>query len=155
MPEQQTSEFELEAWLADWLGNDAELAAIIGGRLFPVFVPPGYDLPAVSYRRTSTERDASTREALKVAKATFEIRCWAMSDLQGYLKGCRAARVVRLKLNGLQTSGMGQHIRRALLTGENDDEEQGVIADDTFAVCRVLTVEISYVEQTRNAIGGA
>jgi len=147
---------EIEAWLADWLGTDSELTGLIGARVYPIFLPSLESLPAVTYRRTGTQRQAHMAGAAGITTASFELRCWASSDQRGYLTACRVARVIRLKVDGLQTATSARHyVRRALLTAEYDDNaELPRIDDEVLALCRVLMVDVAYAEVTRNAIGG-
>ena len=159
-----TATVEVEAFLADWLGRDSALTALHGGAVHPIIVPDSVDLEArpelvaITYRRTATTDRASTLlQATGSAKATFDIRIWGRSDSRGYLAICRAARLVRLKLNGLKTeTPEGHFIEAAFVTNEYDDAEE-VLQEDASVVmfARVLTVDISYQEVAQSALGGA
>ena len=152
---------EIEAFLADWLGRDSELTVLHQGRIHPVFLPDDVDLTqldfvAFTYRRQGTTRPMHLAGSTGNAKATFEIRIWGHSDKRAYANICRAARIARLKLDGLQTETPDGHfVERAAVTNEYDDEELPIIDDGVLGLCRVLTVEIDYLEQSRSAMGGA
>lgn len=163
MPSEAPATLEVEAFLADWLGKDAALTRLHDGHFHPVIVPDGVDLGEspekvlMTYRRTNTQREMSFAEPVGNAKATFEIRIWGRSDMRGYLAICRAARLARMKLDGLVTETPDGHfITAARVSNEADDAEE-VASEDMNVVylCRVLTAEIEYDEMAHAAIGGA
>lgn len=154
---------EIEAFLADWLGKDSALTALHGGHVHPIVIPEGVDLDArpelvyIAFRRTSTQRPMTLREPTGNAKATFDIAIVGRSDMRGYLAICRAARLVRLKLDGLTTeTPQGHYIERAAVVNESDGTEEVLTEDgNALYLVRTLTVEIDHDEESHSAIGGA
>lgn len=55
---------------------DATVAASVGTRVYPGRLPQGATMPAITYNRISTVRDASHSGA-GLAWARFQLDCWA------------------------------------------------------------------------------
>jgi hypothetical protein len=154
-PIEPSSEFEVEAWLANFLAAVPEVVAQLGGRVFPICVPTAEDLPALTYRRKSTSRAATTTKATGSATAVFDLTIEAQSNAQGYLVNCKVARGIRLRVDGLQAADAGQALRRVSLDDEVDQDEGPAFADEAEIFQRKLTLTLAYKEQTRTLIGGA
>lgn len=61
------------------LANNAPLSALVGGRIYPDFLPDAAPLPAVVYQRSGTDYELGLDGAVKVQRAIFEIWCHAES----------------------------------------------------------------------------
>lgn len=73
---------ELEQALHDILAADANVAAVIGTRIYPDTLPPKALLPAVTYSRVSALRvSALAADTGLVWPARMQISCWAGSKL--------------------------------------------------------------------------
>ncbi len=156
--EEANASLEVEAFLAATLGDDTELIALHDGHVHPVFLPSTVSLAAyvgITYRRSGTTRAMTLQQATGNATARFELSIWGNSDTQGYLRACRAARLVRLKLNGVTTQTPEGHFIEAIrVVDESDDQDLAVLDDEVVALRRVLTIEIDHQEPARLAIGG-
>jgi hypothetical protein len=64
------------------LKNDADVAALVNTRIYPMKLPQGWTLPAITYQRISGDRAAKYAGASGRARPRFQIDCWA-SDYDG------------------------------------------------------------------------
>ena len=163
---QLPGEHGIEAWLADWLLTVPEIVEHHASRVYPVFVPTAKQMPATTYRRTSTTREKTTgqlaagsgrdaRPPSAPVSATFEIALWAPSNLEGYRKNVLVAAGLVLKLHGLKTETAAHNIRGAWIENEFDEDESPVFDDEVVALRRVLVLSLIYSDTRRNLIGGA
>lgn len=74
------------------IGN-AAVTALIGTRVYPMFLAQGYTLPAISYQRITGSRPREAADKTGRVNAHFQIDCWADSyttarDLAGKVITC-------------------------------------------------------------------
>ncbi len=75
----------IETEIIDLLGNDATVAGLVGNddspetyRIYPLRLPQGYTLPAVSFQRVSTNRDHVIDDGpIGWAWARFQFDLWS------------------------------------------------------------------------------
>lgn len=78
------------------LRNAAGVAALVGTRIRGMRLEPGDQLPAIVYRRVSSEYEDPSSGTYGAAAATIRLDCWANS----YLSAKALAKAVRGALNG-------------------------------------------------------
>lgn len=59
------------------LANDADVSALVSSRIYPLKLPQGWTLPAVTYQRVSGYREHCLSGASGRARPRFQIDCWA------------------------------------------------------------------------------
>lgn len=157
------SPFEVEAFLADWLETLPGLKDPVGqvpgiaSGVFPIIIPSSRALPAVTYRRTKTNRTLTTGAPQHtgpcvIAVAGFEFRCWALSDKNGYKQALALARIIRLGIHGIKAQKDGHDVRLITLENEYDDDTPVVFRDDArevVAINRVLQTNVTYAETVK------
>jgi len=67
----------LEHSLAEHLGADAGVSAIVGAAIFPPQIPQGQALPAITMRRAKTNRLSDISGTIGITIATVQVICWA------------------------------------------------------------------------------
>ena len=67
----------MEAGLHDYLTKDNGVKAIVGTRVYPVYLPQSPTYPAITYQRITTERVGSTTGPSGLARPRFQVDCWA------------------------------------------------------------------------------
>ena len=80
------------------LKNDADILALVSSRVYPMKLPQGWTLPAITYQRVSGARDHCLNGASGRARPRFQIDCWA-EDYDGVKD---LADKVRLCLHGFK-----------------------------------------------------
>lgn len=157
MPELQHSEFEVEQWFGDRLANLPAIVTAVSGRVHPIYLPETVTLPAITFRRVSTERARHTGGAAGQASVRFRVVCYGEANREGYKRVCRLARDLRLGLDSFRGSpATGHHIQACTLEDEGDEEEPTMYADGSLGVLhqRVLMVLVKHVEETKSLIQG-
>jgi hypothetical protein len=67
----------LESNLYSLLSSDVNITAIVSARIYPVTLPQGAALPALTYSRISTTPEYTHDGAEGIARARVQIDCWA------------------------------------------------------------------------------
>jgi len=67
----------IETGLYSHLTTDSDVSALVGTRVYPLKLPQGYTLPAISYQRVSGDRLATLSGPTGRANPRFQIDCWA------------------------------------------------------------------------------
>jgi hypothetical protein len=83
----------IEQAIRSALINNAAVTALIGTRVYPMFLAQGYTLPAISYQRITGNRPREAADKTGRVNARFQIDCWAESysgahDLSGKVITC-------------------------------------------------------------------
>lgn len=75
------------------LKNDATIATITGGRVFPVPLPQGTEYPAVTFFIVSELRDHTLTEPTNIARPRVQIDVWTIgrNDMHALSKAVRRA----------------------------------------------------------------
>jgi len=68
---------DIEPALRSELINNAAVAAMVGTRVYPMHLPQGYTLPAISYQMISAPRAWSTTGPVGQVQARVQVDCWA------------------------------------------------------------------------------
>jgi hypothetical protein len=98
-----------EAVLQRILAAAPVVSNLIGSRIYPNIVPQKAPMPAVTYQQISGPRLHDMQGAVGLAKARYQINCWAVS----YAGAKELAETIRLTLNGYRSSGVIKFIRQA------------------------------------------
>jgi hypothetical protein len=106
--------------------NDA-VSALVGTRIYPIQLPPGRTLPAITYTRVSTVRGHCLGGPSGRLRPRIQIDCWADT----YSGARTLADKVRLCLDGFLGAIDGEsNIGGIKLDGEYDGFETGVGYED-------------------------
>lgn len=110
----------IEKALVSLLNSDADVNAKVGSRIFPVFVPTGQSLPAITYQEISGVRDSTMKGASGLVNARFQINCWTKK----YREARELADLVRTALSpeddSYPATTEGVSISAIMLLNEND-----------------------------------
>lgn len=105
----------IEEALYTHLTTHAGLTALVGDRVYPLALPGGVTLPAVTYQRISGPRERS-HDGRRLAHPRYQVTVWA----ETYLAARAVAEQVRLALDGFVGQLGGTVQATALL---EDDRE--------------------------------
>lgn len=132
----------IEAGIISKLLADTAVAAIVGTRVFPVLVPQGEDLPAVTVSRIATERQSTLGlPNIGAPVATIEVRGIA----EGYQAAAELASKCRLALDDIISGTFGDHgIQAVSCDDELDEYEFSEMGKGSFH--RVLRYVVEYEE---------
>lgn len=108
----------IEKALFQKLSTTAAITAIVGNRIYPVFLPEKTPVPAIVFLRVSTEGAAisHTKSSGKLT-SSFEVGCYG-KDIQ---VAKNLAKLVRNALSGFSGTVAGLVIHRAEVQNEFDD----------------------------------
>jgi len=110
----------IEKALVSMLTSDANVNAKVGSRIFPVFVPKGQMLPAITYQEISGVRDSHMKGASGLVNARYQINCWTKK----YRAARELADLVRVALapesDTYPDTIEGISIQAIMLLNEND-----------------------------------
>ena len=110
----------IEKALVNLLNTDTDVNAKVGSRIFPVFVPNGQSLPAITYQEVSGVRDNVMVGASGLVQARYQINCWTKT----YREARELADLVRIALSPDNDSYPktidGTLVQAIMLLNEND-----------------------------------
>jgi len=106
----------MEQAIFEILSGDMDVATIIGDRIYPVGVPEGESLPAVTYQRIAEAPDYNIQGRSSISECMFQINCWAGD----YDKACELADAVRDALEDYSGVTAGVVIEMIELSSEGD-----------------------------------
>lgn len=110
----------IETALVSMLTSDADVNAKVGSRIFPVFVPKGQTLPAITYQEISGIRDSHMKGSSGLVQARYQINCWTKT----YRAARELADLVRIALapenDNYPDTIEGVSIQAIMLLNEND-----------------------------------
>lgn len=113
----------IETGLYSELTTDVDVAALVSTRVYPLTLPQGYTLPAITYQRVSTERLRDLTGSSGWVMARFQIDCWAAS----YSAARGLADKVRAALDGqVDTLGSETGVGMIGLMGEREILEEEI-----------------------------
>jgi len=118
------------------LSTTAGITALVGTRIYPIVMPPGVALPAISLQKISMERTHAFRQDAAITRASFQISSWAKTDAvkKGYAHAQACAAAVRAALQNYSGTmgGIGGIVVDAvLIENEMDDYDS---ASETYVV---------------------
>lgn len=118
------------------LSTTAGITALVGTRIYPIVMPPGVALPAISLQKISTERIHAFQQDTGMASASFQVSAWAKTDTvkKGYAHTQACANAVRLALqnySGTMGGAGGVVVGAVSIENEMDDYDA---ASDVYAV---------------------
>lgn len=101
--------------LVSILEDSATVGALAADRIYPLVIPQGGTLPAISYQEVSGER-LHTLDGADMAHPVFQLTCWA----ETYGEAKAMADAIRLLLNGYSGTVDTIVIQYVRMVGEND-----------------------------------
>lgn len=110
----------IEEGLYIHLTTDSDVNNLISTRCYPVKLPQGFSLPALTYQRISGYRSYDLQGHTGRGIPRFQIDCWA-----GTYSAVRdLANKVRLALNGVNGDMGGENVEGVELVGDRDDFDE-------------------------------
>jgi hypothetical protein len=110
----------IETALVKLMSDNADVNAMVGSRIFPVFVPQGQNLPAITYQEISGVRDPHMKGTSGLVQARFQINGWTKTYSQARV----LANYIRIALSPEDDSYPqtvdGTYISAIMLSNEND-----------------------------------
>ena len=110
----------IEIALVSLLTSDADVNAKVGSRIFPIYVPKGQPLPAITYQEISGVRDPIMKGASGLVNARYQINCWTKTNKEAR----KLADLVRIALSpeddDYPKTVEGVIIDAVMLLNEND-----------------------------------
>lgn len=88
----------VEAGLRSYLTTHPEVSALVGTRVYPLALPQGVTLPAVTYQLIASVRQPAYDGIARLTQARFQIDCWA----ETYASLVQLARAVTGALDGYE-----------------------------------------------------
>lgn len=104
------------------LSGHAGLSSLVDNRIYPIVLPQGPLLPAVTYQRVSGEREETHDGPSGLARPRFQVSCWAqiLPGVNAFDQARAVAEQVRLALDGYQGTAGGVQIEVIQLENEVD-----------------------------------
>lgn len=106
----------VEEWLVAHLKADAGVSALVSSRIYPLLLPEGAALPAISYQTVGDVLHYSHSGNSKLRRARVQITCHADT----YAGAKSLAGAVKTSLAGYRGSGGGLDVHGALVTNIYD-----------------------------------
>jgi hypothetical protein len=106
----------IEAAISYILLNTSAITALVSSRSYPIAIPQGTALPAVSFSRISTERGLHHGGPTNVSKALFQLSAWALTALEAK----SIAHELKKAFHGYTGTAASQKIFIALAVDERD-----------------------------------
>src|SRR5262245_3914279 len=103
-------------------------------RVYPVVLPQGVALPAITYSRVTGGHDHNLKSATGSAIPTFELNCLALS----YQQADELAEAVRQKMQGFSGTLGTSEVRSTILDDEADSFES--LQDDSDDGVFIITL---------------
>ena len=140
---------ELEQGLVLYLRNQAAILSLVSSRITPVFLPEGYALPAVVFRRVGANRERSFAPIPRGSTTVlFDLTAWDTD----YFQAKTLATVIRVALTG--PGGLFGDIP-VLDKWYIDGSEEDVIDDIARASNLPYGIQAQYAIQINEGTGGA
>lgn len=125
----------LEEGLFSYLSNFAGLVALIGARVYPMKLPQGATLPALTYQRISTPRELTHQSAGAtgdLAHPRFQFDAWAATQKAAKLIIDQVRAALHGKTGSIGTAPNNITIRAGLV----EDETPEYIPEARLYRCR-------------------
>ena len=105
------------------LSDDADVSTLVSSRVYPMKLPQGWTLPAITYQRISGERAHCLGGPSGRARPRFQIDCWA----EDYDGAKDLADKVRLCLDGFKGNiNTESDVGGIILEGDRDIWEEEI-----------------------------
>ena len=127
-------EMSIEAALKKIMTDDADINALVGSKIFPIYVPQGKSLPAITYQEISGVRDSHMKGASGLVQARFQINCW-----------CRTYKAAR---------ELADYIRIALAPEANDDYPKTVEGTYISAIMLLNENDVPSIRSDNEELSG-
>lgn len=101
------------------LEASATVEDVAGDRIYPVKLPRGVTLPAITYLTVSAPRDETQQGPSGLVMARVQVSCWG----DNYDDSKAVAEAVRRTLDGYRGTSAGTRIDGVRLLNERDDIE--------------------------------
>lgn len=109
----------IESGLRSYLINHPSVGSLVGTRVYPLTLPQGVVLPAITYQQISGPREQAYDGPSALAHPRFQLDCWA----ETYGEAVGLARAVRQALDGYQGLMGGVAVRDVVIDNELDGYE--------------------------------
>lgn len=133
----------LEEAIKSHISGSKSLDSMISGRLFPLTMPQGTQLPAITYQKISENRSHSQGVDSGLTSPVYQFSCWG-SNYGTAAMLVRGLRLAFQDFNGLMGGENGVFVQSTLVLGESDD-----YIPDTNTYLRLIDIEYSYVEDVK------
>jgi hypothetical protein len=117
---------QIEAWLWTRLKTYSGITALsymtqtgYGVKVRPLYAPTDMDVPFITFRRSSTDRDYNTNKQDGLPRVAFEINVWD----DDYPRLMTVSEQVRLAIDGYRVTTGDYMVRRAFIEDESDISE--------------------------------
>lgn len=107
----------IEEGFTTYLLAHTGLSALIGNRIFPMRLPEGVDLPAITYERVSGPRMRSHSGPSGTANPRYQFRCWG----DPYSSAKDVADQLRIALDGFSGDMGTVAVQAAFVEDDVDD----------------------------------
>lgn len=130
---------KFEQALYEYLTDDGNIAALVSDRVYPMRLPEGAAMPAISWHRVSANRIYTydlfaDTDAWTAARIQFN--CWSRVSAE---EAIAVGEAVLLALSGYDGDMGGQYIGSSFAVGELDTYEP-----DTQFYRRIVDLQMSY-----------
>lgn len=125
----------IEYAINELLTSDAAITAMVGDRVFHMRSKQNATYPNITYQRRGTQRNRHLRGPSGIARASFQIDCWASTQ-----KAARQlAEVVRLQIDNY-SGNAGEHFVQRVYVDEDLDNWEWEIAGKDAIIGRVTLI---------------
>lgn len=111
---------EIDIVLVDHLEANVAVAALLGGRIYPVVLPQRVAYPATRVQRISTARELAHDGPLTLARPRIQIDTWSPN----YQEAKDVAKAIRIALNGFKGIMDGISVGAIQFVDEREDWEE-------------------------------
>ncbi len=137
---------QIDAWLFARLKiddiNDAADGLLGANKVYPIYAPQNAAEPFITYSRSGTQRDYTTRKNDGVPTVTFQINCWDTN----YVRLKTWADAVRVAIDGYRQDADGFVVRSAFVTDEADNPEPPATGQETPLYGVQFTLDVTHTE---------
>lgn len=125
----------IEAAINELLTGDSAITALVGDRVYYMRSPQNAVYPNLTYQRRSTQRNRHLGGPSGLARATFQVDCWASTQ-----KAARQlAELVRLRMDN-KTGNYGDHLVQRIYLDDDLDNWEWQLAGKDAIIGRVTLI---------------
>lgn len=116
------AEITIETTLEDILANDADVAGLVGTRIYPAPIPIDADLPAIAYQNIGDRGEVAHDGPTGTRQARIQVTATAAT----YKNAKILANFIEAALNGYQAAATGStvEIESMIIENKNDGYNQ-------------------------------